>query len=87
MRASIRAVKDRFSEFVCLARRGEEIIVTSHDKPVAKLVPVSPDDVERATGRKALLDELEELRESLPAHCSGPPLSRTVIDLRKEARY
>jgi len=85
--ASIRAVKDRFSEFVRLARRGEEIIVTSHDKPVAKLVPVSPQDIERTTSRQALLDELEELRGSLAGRCSGLPLSQTVIDLRKGARY
>lgn len=87
MYASIRAVKDRFSEFVRLARRGEEIIVTSHDKPVAKLMSVSSEDVERTTSRQALLDELEELRRSLTDRRSGPPLSQTVIDLRKEARY
>ena len=87
MQASIRTVKDRFSEFVRLARLGEEIIVTYHDKPVAKLVPVSPEDVEAATNRHTLLQELKELRESLPGGRSGPPMSQTVIDLRKEARY
>ena len=87
MQASIRAVKDRFSEFVRLARRGEEIIVTFHDKPVAKLVPLSAEEGKQTTGRQALLAELTELRDSLADRCAGAPLSQTVVDSRKGARY
>ena len=87
MQASIRTVKDRFSEFVRLARCGEEIIVTSHDKPVAKLVPLSADEIGRTASRQALLEELSELRKSLSGGCSGPPLSQVVANLRRGARY
>ncbi|NTU60459.1 MAG: type II toxin-antitoxin system prevent-host-death family antitoxin [Deltaproteobacteria bacterium] len=87
MQASIRTVKDRFSEFVRLARRGEEIIVTSHDKPVAKLVALSEEERGRVPGREALLAELLLLRESLAGRHDGQPLSETVVLLREGERY
>lgn len=75
MQASIRTVKDHFSEFVRRACLGEEIVVTSHGEPVAKLVPISPEDIERVTSRRSLLGELEILRESLlRGRCSGMPM-------------
>lgn len=87
MQASIRTVKDRFSEFVRRARLGEEIVLTSRDRPVAKLVPISPEEAAGSVSREALLEELGELRASLGAGPAGAPLSQTVIDLRREGRY
>lgn len=87
MQVSIRTAKDRFSEFVRRARLGEEIVVTSHDRPVAKLVPVSPEDLEGTTTRPVLLADLEALRASLGDRCPQGPLSQTVVGLRKGARY
>ena len=33
--------KTRLSEFVARAERGEEVIITRHNKPVARIVPIS----------------------------------------------
>lgn len=33
--------KTRLSEFVARAEAGEEVIITRHNKPVAKIVPIS----------------------------------------------
>lgn len=41
MTASIREAKAKLSDLLASAERGEEVIITSHGKPRAKLVPVS----------------------------------------------
>ena len=50
--------KTHLSELVARAERGEEVVITRHNKPVAKLVPVAagePDAAERRAAVKALL--------------------------------
>jgi prevent-host-death family protein len=44
--------KDHLSEFVAAAERGEEIIITRHGKPAARLVAI--DDGKRALHREAI---------------------------------
>ncbi|MFY7853636.1 MAG: type II toxin-antitoxin system Phd/YefM family antitoxin [Brevundimonas sp.] len=45
--------KARFSELIDRAERGEEIVVTRHGKPVAKVVPLGPSrDVPKRSRRK-----------------------------------
>ncbi|MFP5486927.1 MAG: type II toxin-antitoxin system Phd/YefM family antitoxin [Acidimicrobiia bacterium] len=44
----IREVKSNLSDYVARAARGEEIVVTDRNRPVARLVPyVATSDVER----------------------------------------
>ena len=40
----VRKLRNRLSHFIDLAQVGNEVIVTEHGKPVARLVPVSEDD-------------------------------------------
>ena len=52
-------VKTHLSELVARAERGEEVVITRHNKPVAKLVPIGR--VHRAAAgqrRQAALDAL-----------------------------
>ncbi len=39
MEVPVKELKNRLSEYLKLAQQGEEIIVTSHRRPVARLVP------------------------------------------------
>ena len=87
MQASVRTVKNRFSEFLRRVQRGEEIIVTSRNRPVAKLVPLGPEDAQQGPSREALIEDLAALRDSLSGTLAGEPLSRTVVDLRKKERF
>ncbi len=43
----------RFSEILRKVRDGGSVTVTSHGKPVARIVPISPDD--RSSGARAAL--------------------------------
>jgi len=53
--------KDRLSEFVAAAEAGDEIVITRHGKPRAKLVAID-DPVERKLRAQASWDALAALR-------------------------
>ena len=46
----IHEAKTNFSRLVKQAEAGQETIVTSHDRPVAKIVPYAPGRVDRKPG-------------------------------------
>ncbi len=41
----VRELKNRLSHFIDLAQVGNEVIVTEHGKPVARIMPVSEADI------------------------------------------
>jgi prevent-host-death family protein len=54
MKVSVRELKDRLSEHLRAVKAGQSIVVTSHDKPVARLSPVpreSESPIERMVDR------------------------------------
>jgi len=52
--------KNTFSELIERVSHGAEITITKHDRPVAKIVPVSDD---RASARHRATADLRALRE------------------------
>lgn len=46
--------KTHLSELVARAERGEEVVITRHNKPVAKLVPISSGEPDAAARRGAI---------------------------------
>lgn len=51
--------KTHLSELVARAERGEEVVITRHNRPVAKLVPIGPSEPDaraRRTAVEALLN-------------------------------
>jgi prevent-host-death family protein len=50
--------KTHLSELVARAEAGEEVIITRHNKPVAKLVPVGRARQASASRRRAAIDAL-----------------------------
>ena len=75
---SIKEARERLSELVRAAERGEAVTITRRGKEVARIVPA-------AQGPLKPLPDLTEFRASIKI--KGKPLSQTVIDMRKEARY
>ena len=51
--------KTHLSELIARAERGEEVIITRHNKPVAKLVPIGREAARGAERRQAALDALQ----------------------------
>ena len=51
--------KTHLSELIARAERGEEVIITRHNKPVAKLVPIGRAVADNSQRRLAALDALQ----------------------------
>ena len=52
----------RFSELLRTVKQGRSVVVTSHGRPVARIVPICEDDRTAATARAALLSRLRAQR-------------------------
>ena len=81
MIASLRESKTRLSELVALAHAGEEVLITIHGRPKARLVPVA-DGFDTSD---TWLAELSKLRTSL----GKKPFRRssTALDEVREDRW
>jgi prevent-host-death family protein len=81
MIATLRESKTRLSELVQMAHSGEEILITVHGEPKARLLPVMESQGDSANW----LRELEALRKSL-----GKPSKRrkrNALDEVREDRF
>ena len=67
---NIRELKAKTSEMLRTVERGNTVLVTTHGRPTAMLVPVTEDDIEDAllayspTLRKKIEEGLKDIRES-----------------------
>lgn len=81
MIATLRESKTRLSELVNLANSGEEILITVHGQPKARILPVSGARSDTADW----LRDLSTLRSSLgqPSTCQKP----SALDEVREDRW
>jgi prevent-host-death family protein len=75
---SMKEARERLSELVRAAERGEAITITRRGKEVARIVPAEQKPLKP-------LPDLTEFRASIKV--KGKPLSEVVRDMRAEARY
>lgn len=77
--------KTRLSEVVSRVEAGEEVVITRHNKPVAKIVPIrseAPFDVER---RRRAVAALRQLGHEI-ARTHGPLAGEDIVQLVRDAR-
>lgn len=74
-RAGIRETRQNISELIEIVRKGREILITDHGKPVARLVPAGRSKAQAYPGRAAF-------RRSMPA--LHPPLSLAISEDRED---
>jgi len=75
--------KKRFRELLDRVARGEEVVITRHDKPVARIVPEGDrrmDDIRRA------VQDLRELREEMKRKGFKPLSDKEIKDSINEGR-
>jgi prevent-host-death family protein len=77
-KVSIRDARRLLTAIVDAAEHGQSTIITRRGRQVARVAPM------KQSGAKPLPD-LADFRASISV--KGKPLSRVVIDRRKEARY
>lgn len=61
MEVSVRELKNGLFEYIKRAQAGEDVVITSHGRAVARLTPISPE-----TGRPATAAELRRRLETIP---------------------
>jgi prevent-host-death family protein len=77
--------KTHLSELIARAERGEEVIITRHNKPVAKLVPISEVSPELVARRRKALVELQAIGREMIAR-GGPITVEEILQWRDEGR-
>ncbi len=77
--------KTHLSELIARAERGEEVIITRHNKPVAKLVPIREVPPELVAKRRRLLDELQQIGRDIEKR-GGPITVEEILAWRDEGR-
>lgn len=85
MKVGVFEARNRFSELVEAAERGEETVVLKRGRPVAKLVPIDagPDVAAR---RLAALDRADALRVQLVRETGRVFTHDEIISARDEGR-
>ena len=80
MAASISApeARARFGQLLDRVSRGEEVVVTRHDKPVARMVPVGRPAQEEV---RAAVAGLRELRQAIAMRSKDQP-ALTAAEIR-----
>ena len=77
--------KTHLSELIARAERGEEVIITRHNKPVAKLVPITEVSPELVARRLQLLNELQSVGREAEKR-GGPITVEEILAWRDEGR-
>jgi prevent-host-death family protein len=77
--------KTHLSELVARAERGEEVVITRHNKPVAKLVPLDGVSAELVQQRRQALAELQEIGRAVAGR-TGVITRDEIVDWIREGR-
>lgn len=76
-KVQVNEVREKLAKYLAEAEKGEEIIITKHSKPVARLMPVESKRLE--------FPDLTEFRKKISL--KGKPMSEEVSEMRREERY
>ena len=74
----VNKVREQLAKYLNEAERGEEVIITKHNKPIARLVHYKET-------KKPQFPDMDEFRKKIEV--KGKPLSETVIAMRRNARF
>jgi prevent-host-death family protein len=77
--------KTHLSELVARAEQGEEVIITRHNKPVAKLVPIGEVSPELVAQRLRAIAEMQAIGRKI-AERGGPVTDAEIQDWIREGR-
>ena len=77
--------KTHFSELVARAEQGEELIITRHNKPVAKLVPIGAVSSELDSRRLKAVRAMQAIGDEVAAR-SEPISKKEILAWIREGR-
>jgi prevent-host-death family protein len=77
--------KTHLSELIARAERGHETIITRHNKPVAKIVPIGRVSPELVAKRRAAIAGLQAIGREIEKR-GGPITIEEILSWRDEGR-
>lgn len=77
--------KTHFSELIARAEAGDEVIITRHNKPVAKLVPINEVSRDVVKRRLKAVAGLQAIGREI-AERGGPVTQQEILDWIREGR-
>ena len=77
--------KTHLSELIARAERGEEVVITRHNKPVARLVPMTGQPALDVEKRRQAVVALQNLRAEL-GRSHGTMRTDEIVSLVREGR-
>jgi prevent-host-death family protein len=76
--------RNRFGELLARVARGEEIVITRHDKPVARIVPEGQKSLD---GVRRSVESMRRMREQMSKRKGFKPLTdKEIRDAINEGR-
>ena len=85
MELGVFEARNRFSELVEAAERGEETVVLKHGRPVAKLVPIAASS-DLTASRSRALDSLAVLRQRTVQELGRPFTHAELVASRDDGK-
>lgn len=85
MHTSVKNLRDHLSDYLRHVKNGEEVIITSHMKAVAKITPIT-DEVVGVHSRAELIEDIARLHSKLQGVKLKSTMRETVIKARKQER-
>lgn len=86
MRTTIRSLKDHLSAYINTVKAGQELIITCHGVPIAKMVPITAPEAQSVPSVKQFIKDIEALHQTLKCNLKKS-LSDTVIESRRDEEY
>ena len=75
--------KTRFGELLARVAKGEEIVITKYEKPVARLIPEGGRDLERV---EEAVTALRALHDRMRKRGFQPLSNKAILDTLREGR-
>lgn len=85
MQASIKDLKNNLSSYLKIVGNGQELIITSHHHPIAKIIPISD---ETSTGQidQSFFADIQQLHQRLGKVKLKTTMRDTVLKGREDER-
>ena len=78
--------KTHLSELVARAERGDEIIITRHNRPVARIVPVAAMPLFDAERRRKAVAEMQRVGRQVAKRTGQPITADEIVGWVRESR-
>jgi prevent-host-death family protein len=86
MQTSIKDLKNNLSAYLKMVSHGEELIITSHNQAIAKIIPLIDESKEGKISQSLFLDEIHQLHQQLSKIKLKTTMRDAVLQGRKDER-